>query len=342
MEEVLKQTVHEPLKELISWVEDIKYKNGSSATSLYIIKEDQVVLEHYSGRHSHEKNAPQITEKAQFNVASARKSYLGLTVAYALHDKHISSLDDPITQYFPEIDKHLYRGTTIRHLVTHSHGLDSNEKGDIFREFKPGSSWAYRNVGVDIMTKLIHRLYGKGFTQLLKERVFTPLGFSETGWKTEPNENLVPIIDRLDKPALHGLGTTSDGTEKNLFVSPREFALWGQLHVQKGMMNGRQIVPSKVIETATTIQNVSYSDSTIPGNGLFWYVQDIPRNKSELGDRVPSGSYQIVGVTGPTILVIPAYNVVVAKMYNKRYNYGGDQYLYYLREFSNKVADLFS
>ncbi|PDM37047.1 hypothetical protein CMV37_26035 [Bacillus cereus] len=62
---------------------------------------------------------------------------------------------------------------------------------------------------------------------------------------------------------------------------------------------------------------------------------------SELGERVPKGSYQILGITGPTILIIPEYNVVVAKMYNKRYNYGGDNYLYYLREFSNLVADTF-
>lgn len=327
---------------MISWVDDIKYKNGSSASALYILKDNQVLLEHYSGRHSHGKDASHITEQSQFNVASARKSYLGLSVAYALHDKYISCLDDPITHYFPEFDKDLYKGTTIRHLVTHSHGLNTDENGYIFREFESGSKWEYCNVGVDIVTKLIHRLYGKGFPQLLNERVFTPLGFSETGWRTEPDENLVPIIDRNDKPALHGLGTSLDGTEKNLFVSPKEFALWGQLHVQKGKMNGRQIVPSKVIEAATSIQNVSYSDTSLPGTGLFWYVQDIPRKKSELGERVPAGSYQIVGVTGPTILVIPAYNVVVVKMYNKRYNYGGEEYLYYLREFSNKVADLFS
>ncbi|EDL64615.1 hypothetical protein BSG1_09116 [Bacillus sp. SG-1] len=58
-----------------------------------------------------------------------------------------------------------------------------------------------------------------------------------------------------------------------------------------------------------------------------------------MGGRVPKGSYQILGVTGPTILVIPEYNAVVVKMYNKRYNYGADNYLYYLREFSNLVAD---
>jgi hypothetical protein len=39
-----------PIKELISKVEEIKHKNGSTAAALSIINDDQVVLEHYSGR----------------------------------------------------------------------------------------------------------------------------------------------------------------------------------------------------------------------------------------------------------------------------------------------------
>lgn len=66
-------------------------------------------------------------------------------------------------------------------------------------------------------------------------------------------------------------------------------------------------------------------------NRLFWYVQDTPSRQSEIGERVPKGSYQILGITGPTLLVIPEYNLVVAKMYNKRYNYGGENYLHYLK-----------
>lgn len=74
---------------------------------------------------------------------------------------------------------------------------------------------------------------------------------------------------------------------------------------------------------------------------MYWYVQGEPAAYSELGDRVPKDSYQILGITGPTLLVIPKYNVVVAKMYNKRFNYGGEKYLYYLKEFSNLVTDIF-
>lgn len=103
-----------------------------------------------------------------------------------------------------------------------------------------------------------------------------------------------------------------------------------------------KLFQKEVIKIATSLQSPAYKNNELPQNGLFWFVQNEPKQLSELGERVPKGSYQILGITGPTILVIPEYNVVVAKMYNKRYNYGGDNYLYYLREFSNLVADTFT
>nr|WP_229595228.1 serine hydrolase domain-containing protein [Rossellomorea vietnamensis] len=328
--------------ELISWVEEIKEKNGSSAGALYVLKDNHVVVEHYSGRHSHEEDARSVQADSQFNVASARKSYLGLAVSLALFDKYIESLDDSISKYMPELDPDMVKGTSIRHLVTHSHGLHIDEMENWYREFEAGTGWAYRNIGVEILTELIQRLYGKGFPQLLEERIFSRIGLKETGWRTESSASLVNIIGEVTEPSLSGLGTTNDGKEKNLFVSAREFALWGQLHLQKGRINGEQVVPSQVIELSTSIQNGSYHDPSLPDNGLFWYVQGDSRARSEMGERVPRDSYQILGVTGPTLLVIPSLNVVVAKMYNKRYNYGGNDYLHYIREFSNKVADLFT
>lgn len=337
----MKQSYRQGVEVLVSWVEDIKEKNGSSAAALYILKDNQVVMEHYSGKHSHQKHARYVQADSQFNVASARKSYLALAISFAIYDKYIHSLDDPISRYMPELDSNLVMGVTIRHLVTHSHGLDVDEHGHWFREFEAGTDWAYRNTGVDIMAELIHRIYGKGFPQLLEERVFSEIGLKETGWRTSADEKLVNIIGEVDEPPLSGLGTSNDGKEKNLFVTPREFALWGQLHLERGRVNGKQVVPAEVIEICTSVQNEEYRNASLPDNGLFWYVQGNPRIKSELGERVPRGSYQILGVTGPTLLVIPSLNVVVAKMYNKRYNYGGKNYLYYLREFSNKVSDIF-
>ncbi|MCU4767382.1 beta-lactamase family protein [Bacillus toyonensis] len=327
---------------LISWVESIKKKNDSSATALCIIKDNKIVLEHYSGYHSNTSTSKKVTASSQFNVASARKSYLGFMVAYALYDGKINSIDDEAIKYFKDFDPTLLDKTTIRHLVTHSHGLGETDDGTIFREFEAGQDWAYRDINVRMMTHLIYRLYNKSFPELLKERVFTPANFQETGWRIQQNENLVNVVNNPNEDAISEVGTVDDGTEKNLFVSAREFAYWGNLHLNQGMINGKQVVPKEVIKIATSLQSPAYKNNELPQNGLFWFVQNEPAQLSELGERIPKGSYQILGITGPTILVIPEYNVVVAKMYNKRYNYGGDNYLYYLREFSNLVADTFT
>ncbi|PQZ57609.1 penicillin-binding protein [Bacillus sp. MYb209] len=329
-------------EKLISWVESIKETNQSSAAALCIMKDNKIVLEHYSGKHSNTLNSKKITATSQFNVASARKSYLGLMVAYALYEGKIKSLDDEAVIYCKDYNPSLLGKTTIRHLVTHSHGLNENDDGTIYREFEPGQAWAYRDINVRMITRLIYQLYNKSFPELLKERVFKPSNFKETGWRIQQDDNLVNVIVNPNTDAICSIGTVDDGTEKNLFVSAREFAYWGNLHLNQGVINGKQIVPKEVIEIATSLQSPKYINKELPQNGLFWFVQNEPALFSELGERVPKGSYQILGITGPTILVIPEHNVVVAKMYNKRYNYGGENYLYYLREFSNLVADTFS
>jgi CubicO group peptidase (beta-lactamase class C family) len=333
--------VAENYQRLISYVEEIMELNHSSASSLVVIKENEIILEHYCGYHSNSASSTPITETSEFNIASARKSYLGLAVAFALYENKIKSLDDYAIDYFDEYDKELLANTTIRHLVTHSHGLHQKDDGTLFREFDSGKGWAYRGINVSMMTELINRLYGKSFPELLRERVFLPLGIKETAWYTKPNEKLVQVIDKPNEVATYKLGSTDDGSDSNLHTTAREFALWGNLHLNNGFVNDKQIVPKEVIRLATKVQNPNYKDKDRPQNGLFWYVQDRPSLKSEIGERVPEGSYQILGITGPTLLVIPNHNLVVAKMYNKRYNYGGDNYLHYLREFSNIVADTF-
>jgi CubicO group peptidase (beta-lactamase class C family) len=199
-------------------------------------------------------------------------------------------------------------------------------------------------MGIIIITELLNSLYNQPFTNLLEERVFVPLGLKETGWRTQDNGNLVKVILDPSKEAILPISNCSNGLDGNLFVSTRDLAQWGYLHLKKGNINGKQIIPSEVIEMATTLQSPKYKDPTLPENGIFWYVQHNGAARSEMGERVPQGSFQILGNTGPTILVIPKYNLVVAKMYNKKYNYEGKNgdYLYYLREFSNLVADTFA
>lgn len=256
-------------EQLISWLENIKDRNHSSAAALFIMKDNQIVLEYYSGTHSNTKNSSPITATSQFNVASARKSYLGLGIAYALYEGKIRSLDDYAVDYFEEYDKTLLSNTTLRHLVTHSHGLNASDSGSMYREFEPGEEWAYRGINVEMMTQLIYKLYNKSFPELLRERVFIPAGFTETAWQKADHDNLVKVVINPGEPAESKIGASDDGTESNLFVSAREFAYWGNLHLNKGYMNGKQIIPKEVIEIATQVHSPHYKNTDLPQNGLF-------------------------------------------------------------------------
>ena len=153
---------------LISYVENIMELNHSSASALVVIKGNKIVLEHYSGYHSNYVSSEPITEASKFNVASARKSYLGLAVAFALYEKKIKSIDDYAVDYFDGYDKEILANTTIRHLVTHSHGLHQKDDGTLFREFDAGKGWAYRGINVLMMTELIYKSIWKEFSRVTK------------------------------------------------------------------------------------------------------------------------------------------------------------------------------
>lgn len=328
-------------RQLISYVSDIKERNHSSAAALLVMQHDNIILEHYEGFHSNEDSSP-IHINSMFNIASARKSYLAFAIGFALYEKKIHSLDDLISHYLNTYDTGVVQGTTIRHLVTHSHGLNERADGSIYREFAAGEGWAYRGINVKIMTELFKHLYGYDFPRLLEERIFVPLGFKYTEWSTEVSDTLVKVIDDPEHAADFQLYPSADGMGSNLHTTARELAIWGNLHLNMGRHQGIQVVPEEVIRLCTSIQNLQYDDARLPDNGLFWYVQDEAKDRSEIGKHVPKGSYQILGNTGPLLLVVPEQQLVVVRMYNRRYNYGGSHYLHYLREFSNLASDTFT
>ncbi|MFD2171903.1 serine hydrolase domain-containing protein [Tumebacillus lipolyticus] len=338
---MVQSAVGEPFGELIRYVEEINRKNGGSGSALLVVHQGRIAVERYAGFHSHAAGARAVGADSQFNIASARKSYIGFAVAWALDAGKIASLDDPVSRYLPELDRALLDGTTIRHLLTHTHGLHEDASGRLYREFPAGSGWAYRGVNIVMLTQIVRRTTGKSVASILAEQVFRPLGFTETGWRTEASERMVSVI--LDAPErtelILGENGDGDGDQRNLFVSAREFARWGSLHLTQGKVDGRQVVPAEIFQLVSQVQSPPMTDPDLPPMGFLWYVQDHPAKRSEIGSSVPKGAFQILGVTGPLVLVVPEAELVVVRMCNKRYNYSGPDgdYLHYLREFGDKV-----
>jgi len=320
---------------VVSHVRKTSEEVDCSGASVLIMHEDKIVTEEYWGWHSKSPCSRPIQKDTQFHVASVRKSYLGFSVAYAVNEGYIRSIDDLILNYLPDNSNPVFTGITIRHLLTHTHGLKSNN-GEIYSEFPTGDNWAYRGVGIDILAQIVKNSTGKSVAEIVNTNVFKPLNFTETGWYGDLNDKLVDVIRKTNDPNWTTSKST-DGSKMNMYVSPRELAKWGYLHLKKGFVNGEQLVPKRILDIATSLQSPNLLDKELPQNGYLWFVKDLPAKKSEIGERVPKGSYQILGYTGVTLLVIPEYNLVAVRAFNSFGSPEGFDYLSDVRDFGDTI-----
>lgn len=309
-----------------------------SGASAFVIHDDSIVLEHYIGKQSNKNDSRVVQKDTQFHVASVRKSYIGFAVAYAVYYGHIQSIDDLVLKYLPELDEGTWKGTTIRHLLTHTHGLDQKEN-IIYREFPVGEKWSYRQVGINALTEIVKKTTEKTISEIVHEQVFNPLSFLETNWYNNKHEKLADVILRYEDDIDWKTSKSTEGDKMNMYVSARELAFWGYLHLKNGNVNGKQIVPKEIIHMATSIQSPISIDNSFPQNGFLWFVRDVPSKKTEIGEEVPKGSYQILGYTGVTLLVIPQENLVAVRMFNSFGSPEGYDYLSDVRSFGDTVMN---
>ncbi|HRJ31493.1 MAG TPA: serine hydrolase domain-containing protein [Cyclobacteriaceae bacterium] len=162
-----------------------------------------------------------------FRIASQSKAIASLA-AMILWEEGKFQLDDPVSRYIPEFKNPTVlksfnaadssyttepagREITIRHLLTHTSGIDyaaigSNEfkaiyakagvpsgignDGDVIGDkikilaklplkHKPGERWTY-GLNIDVIGYLVELWSGMPFDQFLKKRVFDPLGMKDT------------------------------------------------------------------------------------------------------------------------------------------------------------------
>src|SRR5437763_4910361 len=135
------------------------------------------------------------TTDTLFQIGSITKVYTA-TMVMQLVDEGKVGLDEPVITYVPELvlaDAEAARTITVRHLLTHTSGID----GDLFEDYgrgddcveryvasfgslaqmaPPGSFFSYCNSGFVLAGRLIEKIDGVGFDQALRTRVLSPIG----------------------------------------------------------------------------------------------------------------------------------------------------------------------
>lgn len=148
------------------------------------------------------------TPDAIFQIGSISKVWTA-TVAMQLVDEGLVELDKPVKEVLPELklsDPGVTEAITLRHLLTHTGGID----GDIFTDtgrgddcveryvglladanqnHPLGATWSYCNSGYTLLGRVIEKLTDSTWDQALRDRLFTPLSLDHT--VTLPEEALL-------------------------------------------------------------------------------------------------------------------------------------------------------
>ena len=145
---------------------------------------------------------------ALFQIGSVTKVWTA-TVAMMLVDEGLLGLDIPIAEVLPELrlaDPDVTKQVTLRHLLTHTSGIDGDvftdtgrgddclEKyvdvlGEAGQNHPLGATWSYCNSGYALLGRVIEKVTGLTWDQAMRQRLFTPLGLTHT--VTLPEEALL-------------------------------------------------------------------------------------------------------------------------------------------------------
>lgn len=229
---------------------------------------------------------------------SLSKSFTSTAIGLLVKEGKIT-VDDPVTSFFKDelpatVSDNLAK-MKIRHLLTMNtgHGKDTmeplrNSTTTWTKAFlaepvphEPGSHFLYNTGATYMLGAIVYKVTGQTLEAYLQPRLFEPLEIKGYDWETSPQ----------------GLNTAGYG----LRVKTEDIARFGQLYLQKGKWNGKQILTDSWVDEATRYQTSSNAGDGDWSQGYgyqFW--------------RCKPGFYRGDGAFGQFCIVMPDQDAVLA------------------------------
>lgn len=243
---------------------------------------------------------------------SATKSVLSLVAGVAFDDGALR-LDEPVAGAvdLPEFGTAHGRAITWRHLLEQTSQWEgelwskptwadaqSTREGTESAGGPPGAGWAYNDVRVNLTALALTVLCGRPLPEVLRERVLTPVGASDS-WSWHGYDSSVVEIDGIEVPVVSGGAHWGGG----LWISALDLARIGLLVLRGGTWGGRQVVSRRWLGELWTPSRVK------PEYGLSWWLNDT----GAVWPRAPRTGRCARGNGGNHLLwVDPARDLVIA------------------------------
>ena len=269
--------------------------------SLMILKHGKVIYENWYGDAAPDK---------PHAMHSVSKSFTATAVGMAV-DEGLLKVTDKLVDFFPdklpaEVSDNL-KAVTVHDLLTMNSGQEteanfrsSDDWASAFLAHpftkKPGTWYCYNSLGTYMLSAIVQKLTGQKVLDYLTPRLFEPLHIDIPEWTESPQ------------------GINAGGW--GLMLKTEDMAKFGQLFLQNGKWNGKQLVSEAWVKEASKYQVPSVPAGTRPDEiekkGLT------PENCTFLLGygyqmwRCPDNAYRADGARGQYIIIVPDSDAVIA------------------------------
>jgi CubicO group peptidase (beta-lactamase class C family) len=302
-----------------------EYLDASGTTAFLVIHDDRLLYERYFDGYD---------ESSIHTSFSMAKSFASALVGIAIDEGHINSVNEPITNYIPELlqKDERFESITIRHLLTMSSGIKYEEGGDLpwseeaddtktyyatdLRklalensriEGKPGEYFEYNNYNPLLIGMILERATGMSVSRYLQQKLWKPMGMEADGsWSLDSTEN------------------GFEKMESGVNARARDFARFGMLFAEEGNWEGRQLISRGWVEESTRADT-----STDPSQDYqyFWWVNTPEGESYHFSARGNYGQY---------IYVAPEKDLVIVRLGKEEGEQGYDYWIYLFEELATK------
>ncbi|MDA9847069.1 beta-lactamase family protein [Flavobacteriaceae bacterium] len=271
-----------------------KYNEAYGAIAYVIIKNDSIWFENYYDG---------FDENSKTNSFSMAKSYVSGLMGRAIEEGYIKSLDQPVSDFFPEFSEGLAAKLTVGDLSSMASGTNWVEKyysplsittrayfDDDLKKIilglkvikEPGQAYKYSSGDTQLLAMVIEKATGKKLYNYLTESFWKPLGSeNETLWQVDSKEHdLVKAYCCIASNA-------------------KDFARFGKLYKDHGKWKGEQLLDSAFVAKSITPR---FAESPQYGYG-FWMQK-----------RDGKSFFMMRGHLGQYVIVEPEDNIIIVRL----------------------------